>query len=285
MKAQAPNAVCVTRADQRRDQPDHQSRDAAVRQSPISAARWRCRSTARPSSTSCSRARPTSAAPCCRRPAGVWGMPPEMLETMPGYGPDVKKNRDEARKLMEKAGYGPDKRLKMKVSTRNIAVYRDPGGDPDRPAQGHLYRRRARRGRDRASGSPKVARKDYTVGLNLTGSAASTIRTRPSTRTTAAARSATTRTTATRSCEKLFDAAVAARPTSRSARSWCGRSTRSCRRTWRGRSSIHARPGPAGQPYVKDVTIMVEQHLQRLALRGRRGWTSSVRRQSTPTIR
>jgi len=27
---------------------------------------------------------------------------------------------------MEKAGYGPDKRLKIKVSTRNIAVYRDP---------------------------------------------------------------------------------------------------------------------------------------------------------------
>ncbi len=30
-------------------------------------------------------------------PAGVWGMPTEMLETIPGYGPDVNKNRAEAR--------------------------------------------------------------------------------------------------------------------------------------------------------------------------------------------
>ena len=39
-------------------------------------------------------------------PDGLWGMPPAMLQTLPGYGPDVAKNRAEARKLMEKAGYG-----------------------------------------------------------------------------------------------------------------------------------------------------------------------------------
>ena len=27
---------------------------------------------------------------------------------------------------MEKLGYGPDKRLEVKVSTRNLAIYRDP---------------------------------------------------------------------------------------------------------------------------------------------------------------
>ena len=86
-------------------------------------------------------------------PDGVWGMPQEMLETMPGYGPDVEGNREEARKLMQKAGYGPDKHLAVKVSTRNIAGLSRPRGDPDRPAQEHLYRRRARRGRDRATGS------------------------------------------------------------------------------------------------------------------------------------
>src|SRR6202140_1064926 len=42
-------------------------------------------------------------------PAGFWGMPKEMLETIPGYGPDIEANREEARKLMQKAGYGPDK--------------------------------------------------------------------------------------------------------------------------------------------------------------------------------
>ena len=59
-------------------------------------------------------------------PAGLWGMPPEMLETLPGYDPDVAKNRAEARKIMEKHGYGPDHRLAVKVATRNIPQYRDP---------------------------------------------------------------------------------------------------------------------------------------------------------------
>jgi peptide/nickel transport system substrate-binding protein len=44
---------------------------------------------------------------------------------MPGYG-DVAQAREEARELMKEAGYGPDKRLKIKVSTRNIATFRDP---------------------------------------------------------------------------------------------------------------------------------------------------------------
>src|SRR3954452_20591974 len=41
-------------------------------------------------------------------PEGVWGMPTEMLQKLPGYDPDVAKNRAEARKIMEKLGYGPD---------------------------------------------------------------------------------------------------------------------------------------------------------------------------------
>jgi peptide/nickel transport system substrate-binding protein len=59
-------------------------------------------------------------------PKGVWGMPPEVLETLPGYGSDVAKNRAEARKIMEKLGYGPDKRLAIKVSTRNFPAWRNP---------------------------------------------------------------------------------------------------------------------------------------------------------------
>ena len=60
------------------------------------------------------------------RPNGVWGMPPEVLETLPGYGADVAKNRAEAKKTMEKLGYGPDKRLEIKVSTRNFPAWRNP---------------------------------------------------------------------------------------------------------------------------------------------------------------
>src|SRR6185295_3960391 len=59
-------------------------------------------------------------------PNGLWGMPKEMLETIRGYGPDINANREEAKKLMQKAGYGPDKHLAVKVSTRNIPIYRDP---------------------------------------------------------------------------------------------------------------------------------------------------------------
>ena len=39
-------------------------------------------------------------------PEGDWGMPPDMLQTLPGYGADVEKNRAEARKIMEGLGYG-----------------------------------------------------------------------------------------------------------------------------------------------------------------------------------
>jgi peptide/nickel transport system substrate-binding protein len=70
-------------------------------------------------------------------PVGVRGVPPDILKTVVGYDPDGEKNRAEAREFMQKLVYGPDKRLNIKVSTRNIAAYRDP---------------------------------DYQIGLNLTGS-------------------------------------------------------------------------------------------------------------------
>jgi peptide/nickel transport system substrate-binding protein len=103
-------------------------------------------------------------------PEGVWGLPKEILEAIPGYGPDVQKNRTEARAIMERLGYGPDKHLKIKVSTRDLQVYRDPAvilidqlkeiyidGELDPVETGTWY--------------SKVARKDYAVGLNFTGSA------------------------------------------------------------------------------------------------------------------
>src|SRR6266446_7166870 len=59
-------------------------------------------------------------------PEGVWGMPPEVLQTLPGYGPDVAKNRAEARQIMQKLGYGPDKRLTVKISARDLPFFREP---------------------------------------------------------------------------------------------------------------------------------------------------------------
>jgi peptide/nickel transport system substrate-binding protein len=59
-------------------------------------------------------------------PEGRWGMPKEILETIPGYGPDVDRNRVEGRKIMEGLGYTADKPLRIKLATRNIPSYRDP---------------------------------------------------------------------------------------------------------------------------------------------------------------
>jgi peptide/nickel transport system substrate-binding protein len=103
-------------------------------------------------------------------PAGLWAMPKEMLESIPGYGPDVNANREEARKLMVKAGYGPDKHLAVKVSTRNIGEYRDPAVILIDQLKS-IYIDGELDVVDTAQWFPKVARKDYMLGLNLTGNA------------------------------------------------------------------------------------------------------------------
>lgn len=99
---------------------------------------------------------------------GRWGLPPEELAKLPGFGSDIKANRGKARKIMEGLGYTKDKPLKVKVATRNIAIYRNPAVilidqlkliniaatlEVIETSQWHA----------------KVARKDYQVGLNLTG--------------------------------------------------------------------------------------------------------------------
>jgi peptide/nickel transport system substrate-binding protein len=59
------------------------------------------------------------------QPAGVWGIGPDVLKDLPGYGGDAEAAREKARAFMRELGYGPDKHLKIKVSTRNDASYRD----------------------------------------------------------------------------------------------------------------------------------------------------------------
>ncbi|MBV9552650.1 MAG: ABC transporter substrate-binding protein, partial [Alphaproteobacteria bacterium] len=102
-------------------------------------------------------------------PSGIWGMPPDMLATLPGYGPDVGSNRAAGREIMQKLGYTADKHLAIKISTRNIPTYRDPAVilidqlkevwiDPELDAV------------ETANWFPKLARKDYQIGVNNTGS-------------------------------------------------------------------------------------------------------------------
>ena len=52
-------------------------------------------------------------------------MPTEMQRALPGYDSDVAKSREKARAIMVAHGYGPDKRMKLKLSNRNLPTYRD----------------------------------------------------------------------------------------------------------------------------------------------------------------
>ena len=197
-------------------------------------------------------------------PEGVWGMPPEMLKTLPGYDPDVQKNRDEARKIMEKLGYGPDKRLDIKVSTRNIPQYRDPAVILIDQLK-EIYIDGELEPIDTANWYPKVIRKDFTVGLNLDRATASTIPTRHFYENLRLRRrSAITPATATRELEKLFDR-QSMEADRRSASSWSGRSSGSWQRTAPGRSSSTTARQPAGIP-CEGADDHGQQHLQRLAL-------------------
>jgi peptide/nickel transport system substrate-binding protein len=101
-------------------------------------------------------------------PEGVWGMPPDMLKTIVGYDPDIKKSRETARALMRKAGYGPDKRLKTTVSTRDIPTFRDPAVILVDQLK-EIYIDGTLNVIDTTVYYTKVFRKEYTVGLNLTG--------------------------------------------------------------------------------------------------------------------
>jgi peptide/nickel transport system substrate-binding protein len=101
-------------------------------------------------------------------PEGVWSMSSEMIQTLPGFSPDVAKNRAEARALMEKNGYGPQNRLKLKVSTRDIPPFRDPAVILIDQLK-EIYIDAELEVVDTTQWFPKVTRKDYSIGMNLTG--------------------------------------------------------------------------------------------------------------------
>jgi peptide/nickel transport system substrate-binding protein len=103
-------------------------------------------------------------------PDGLWGMPPDMLATLPGYGPDVAKNRAEARKIMEKLGYGPDKRLAVTVTTRSTQFYRDAAVLLIDQLK-EIYIDGELKMLDTTQWYPMLARKDFKVAVNITETA------------------------------------------------------------------------------------------------------------------
>jgi peptide/nickel transport system substrate-binding protein len=99
-------------------------------------------------------------------PGGLWGMPPEMLATLPGYDTDIEKNRGQARQIMQKLGYGPNNPLKIAVSASDISFYRDPAIVLiDQLKQ--IYIDAELEAIDSTRYYPKIMREEYTVGLNL----------------------------------------------------------------------------------------------------------------------
>ena len=175
-------------------------------------------------------------------PAGLWGLPPEILQTLPGYGPDVAGNRAEARKLMEKHGYGADHRLPVKVATRNIAQYRDPAVILIDQMK-EIYIDGELDAVETANWFPKIARKDFMVGANLSGSGVD----EPDAYFYEHYACGSER-NYTNYCnpelEKMYEQ-QSVEPDQGSARNWSGRSTVGCRRMPPGRSSINTASGPA----------------------------------------
>jgi peptide/nickel transport system substrate-binding protein len=103
-------------------------------------------------------------------PNGNWGMPADMLGSLPGYAGELGARQAEARAIMERAGYGPRNRLKVKVSTRDFQAYKDPAvilvdqlNKIHFDAELEIIVSSVWFGR--------MVKKNYSVGLNLTGAA------------------------------------------------------------------------------------------------------------------
>jgi peptide/nickel transport system substrate-binding protein len=99
-------------------------------------------------------------------PDGVWGMTPEALHKLPGYDPNVAKNREEGRALMKKLGYGPDNRLAVKLSTRNVPGYRDAAVVAISQLR-EVYIDAELDIIDTANYFPKLMRKDYKLAVEV----------------------------------------------------------------------------------------------------------------------
>jgi peptide/nickel transport system substrate-binding protein len=100
--------------------------------------------------------------------AGVWGLPADLLEGVPGFGADIDRNRDEARAIMEKMGYGPVNRLTLRLATRGIALYTDSAALLIRQLK-EIHVDAELEIVETSRWFARLNRKDYVIALNATG--------------------------------------------------------------------------------------------------------------------
>ena len=101
-------------------------------------------------------------------PDGVWGLTADMLAVVPGYGPDVEKNRAEARALMERMGYSRDKPLRLKIATRGVAIYKD-AAEMLQSQLKSVYIDASLEIVETSLWFNRLRRKEYALGVNATG--------------------------------------------------------------------------------------------------------------------
>ncbi len=103
-------------------------------------------------------------------PEGLWGIPRRRCcAPSRSYDPDVQTTRAAARDIMQKLGYGPDKKLPLIVSTRNVPTFRDPAVLLIDQLK-EIYIDGVLQTVETANWFPKVVRKDYAIAINNTGS-------------------------------------------------------------------------------------------------------------------
>ena len=144
VKNQVPQAICDMFVAQCRPQPARQPRRAAVRQSGSAAgdvADDRPPGLYRHHRRRAGRHRRRS---CSRRPRGSGACRPMRCADLPGYDPDVASSRAEGPQDHGEARLRPGQPAAGQgVDAQSRALSRS-GGDPDRPVEADLYRRRSR---------------------------------------------------------------------------------------------------------------------------------------------
>jgi peptide/nickel transport system substrate-binding protein len=101
-------------------------------------------------------------------PEGQWAMPKEMRDKLPGYDPDIAKSRAEAQKIMQSLGYGPEKRLSIKIASRNIPDYRDAASIVADQLK-HIYIDAELELVETANWLPKLVRGDFVMAQSVAG--------------------------------------------------------------------------------------------------------------------